>query len=662
MAAEGKTEMQHEHKNTCNLFSYGSTVKLDAPKLEDRCWDKFGRTSAIPLGRGVACKQGKNSLQSPIRSIQAASSVVDGSLSSSNPETVTVNINKLEYEEFLTQRYTQSSASTVMIDSVISGTIHPHVRRCSPFLSLFTVYCSSPDTVHPFTIARHGSSFHYSTFTVPRPTNVSAAFDAFPDHRPSLTPPPGPPPELPPVAASASARRCRLNFRPSPLSLFLPFPGIVSASRLCFNQRLPTLLPQPLFTSRHFFFSCRRPCLSSRRSCLCPRCPFTRRSVPCCRQTLFCSGDLLPWFRRPDLIPATWSVLLPVICFALYVRLISMAASSSSTVNQTEIGGIRTENVPMQVINLRLTKENYFSWSPAMTMGIAARDRMTYIDGSNPEPARTSGVWRTWFLEDNQVKTWIVNSVSPEIQPLILRKKTARDMWVVLEQMYGQKKTDIRTYQVMKTVYNLRQGSSSVAEYYGALKAKWEELDYHSDLPWHCPQDQALHVAQEWKNRVFLFLAGLNDEFEGVRSQILNSGEVFSIEDVYSCIEAEEQRRLVTNEGKRDLVPSHARSAFVSRGSGNLTRSLRRCTHCKKTGHTVDYCWDLHPDKKGTRGRPSSGKMSMTEEPKPSEEELAEWLELGSLFLISSVLLVKATARPTGPEAAHPDDAWRRTE
>uniref|UniRef100_A0A5K1BBH1 Uncharacterized protein n=1 Tax=Nymphaea colorata TaxID=210225 RepID=A0A5K1BBH1_9MAGN len=123
----------------------------------------------------------------------------------------------------------------------------------------------------------------------------------------------------------------------------------------------------------------------------------------------------------------------------------------------------------MQVITLRLTKENYFLWSPAMTMGIAGRGRMAYIDGSNPEPARTSDVWHTWFLEDNQVKTWIVNSVSADIQPLILQKKTARDMWVVLEQMYGQKKTAIRTYQVMKTVYGIRQGNSSVAEYYGAL-------------------------------------------------------------------------------------------------------------------------------------------------------------------------------------------------
>ncbi|KAF3789759.1 hypothetical protein EJ110_NYTH14143 [Nymphaea thermarum] len=299
-----------------------------------------------------------------------------------------------------------------------------------------------------------------------------------------------------------------------------------------------------------------------------------------------------------------------------------MAASSSSTVNQTEIRVVRTENVPMQVITLRLTKDNYFSWSPAMTMGIAGHERMAYIDGSNPEPTKTSGVWHTSFLEDNQMKTWIVNSVLVEIQPLILRKKTTRDMWVILEQMYGQKKTAIRTYQIMKAVYGLRQGNSSIAYYYGALKTKWEELDYHSNIPWHCPQDQALHVAKEWENRVFLFLVGLNDEFEGVRSQILNSGEVSSIENVYSCIEAKEQRRLVTTEGKRDLMPYHERSALVSHGPGGTTRSLRRCTHCKKTGHTVDYCWDLHLEKKGYKGRSSIGKTPVSEVTKPSGEKL----------------------------------------
>ncbi|KAF3771916.1 hypothetical protein EJ110_NYTH59175 [Nymphaea thermarum] len=159
------------------------------------------------------------------------------------------------------------------------------------------------------------------------------------------------------------------------------------------------------------------------------------------------------------------------------------------------------------VIALRLTKENYFPWSAAMTMGIAGRGRIAYIDGRNPKPAKTS--------------------------------------------------------------------------------------------------------------------AGLNDEFEGVRSQILNSGEVSSIEDVYSCIEAEEQRRLVTTEGKRDLMPYHERSALVSRGPGGTTRSLRRCTHCKKTGHTVDYCWDLHPEKKGNKERSSIGKTLVSEVPKSSGEKVS---------------------------------------
>ncbi|KAF3793856.1 hypothetical protein EJ110_NYTH09120 [Nymphaea thermarum] len=88
-------------------------------------------------------------------------------------------------------------------------------------------------------------------------------------------------------------------------------------------------------------------------------------------------------------------------------------------------------------------------------MGIAGRGKIAYMNGRKIEPTKTNVAWDTWFLEDNQVKTWIVNSVSPEIQPLILRKRTARDMWVILEQMYGQKKKVVQVYQLMKDVYFL---------------------------------------------------------------------------------------------------------------------------------------------------------------------------------------------------------------
>lgn len=66
--------------------------------------------------------------------------------------------------------------------------------------------------------------------------------------------------------------------------------------------------------------------------------------------------------------------------------------------------------------------------------------------------------WNQWYLEDDQVKTWIVNSVSSKIQLFILRKKTVRKMWTVLEQMYGTKKKHIRVYQLMKDIYSFSQG------------------------------------------------------------------------------------------------------------------------------------------------------------------------------------------------------------
>ncbi|KAF3771656.1 Retrovirus-related Pol polyprotein from transposon TNT 1-94 [Nymphaea thermarum] len=49
-------------------------------------------------------------------------------------------------------------------------------------------------------------------------------------------------------------------------------------------------------------------------------------------------------------------------------------------------------------------------------------------------------------------------------------------------------------------------------------------------------------------------------------------------------------------------------SAFVSRSSVPGQRPATRCTHCNKPGHSVDFCWDLHPEKRLVRGRPPSSR------------------------------------------------------
>ncbi|KAF3772074.1 hypothetical protein EJ110_NYTH57733 [Nymphaea thermarum] len=192
------------------------------------------------------------------------------------------------------------------------------------------------------------------------------------------------------------------------------------------------------------------------------------------------------------------------------------SSSSSVNTNLPDVTSTRSDHVPVQVTTIQLNKENYSRWSPAITMGIAGQGRIAYVNGRKVEPAADSMAWDTWFLEDNQVKTWIVNSVSPDIQPLILRKKTARDMWIILEQI----------------------------------------------------------------------------------------------------VEAEEQRRMLSIGRKGE-----EQSAYVSRAPVGTPRSSRKCTHCKKIGHTRDFCWDLHPEKNDSRGKPSSGRKHVSSATSMSDDK-----------------------------------------
>ncbi|KAF3774435.1 hypothetical protein EJ110_NYTH53096, partial [Nymphaea thermarum] len=243
------------------------------------------------------------------------------------------------------------------------------------------------------------------------------------------------------------------------------------------------------------------------------------------------------------------------------------------------------------VTPIRLTKDNYLSWSAALEIGITSCGRLPYITGDKPAPSKTDPQWANWALEDSQ--------------PLILWKPTSFEMWNVLARMYGRKKRVLHTYQIKRSIYALKQGDLSVASYYAALKTKWEELDYHVEDNWDCGSDHARHWEMEWMDRTFLFLGGLRDEFESIQSQILKCDEIPGIEDVYARVESEEQRRQVMQ-----IDPSRGSgpSAFVSRSFVPGQRPARRCTHCNKPGHSVDFCWDLHPEKRLVRGRPPSSR------------------------------------------------------
>ncbi|KAF3777394.1 hypothetical protein EJ110_NYTH45932, partial [Nymphaea thermarum] len=115
--------------------------------------------------------------------------------------------------------------------------------------------------------------------------------------------------------------------------------------------------------------------------------------------------------------------------------------------------------------------------------------------------------------------------------------------------------------------------------------------------------------------------------------QILNCDEIPGIEKVYARVESEEQRHQIMH---IDSSHGSSPSAFVSHASGTGQRPVRCCSLCNKLGHSVDFCWDIHPEKRLVRGRPpssrrgssvpdsSQGSSSTVEKSKLSSDQIKE--------------------------------------
>ncbi|KAF3771473.1 hypothetical protein EJ110_NYTH60217 [Nymphaea thermarum] len=191
-----------------------------------------------------------------------------------------------------------------------------------------------------------------------------------------------------------------------------------------------------------------------------------------------------PLVNHPPSLPLAYRLW----CWVVSFLVIEMAGAVIPKIDDALDTGNNTksENLPVHVTSIRLNKDNYLSWSAALEIGITSRGRLHYITGEKPAPSKTDPQWATWALEDSQVKVWIISFVSADIQPLILRKLTAYDMWTVLARMYGSKKRVLH---------------------------------------------HALYWEKEWMDRTFIFLGGLRDEFESIRSQLLNCDEIPGIEE-----------------------------------------------------------------------------------------------------------------------------------
>ncbi|XP_038905897.1 uncharacterized protein LOC120091823 [Benincasa hispida] len=102
----------------------------------------------------------------------------------------------------------------------------------------------------------------------------------------------------------------------------------------------------------------------------------------------------------------------------------------------------------------------------------------------------------------------------------------------------------------------------------------------------------AQYLKIEEADRVYVFLAGLNPKFDGVRSRILGQRLTPSLREVCSEIWLKEDRSCAMN----NPITTTDAAAFIAKSpSADSDKNPPLvCEHCKKPWHTKDQCWKLH--------------------------------------------------------------------
>lgn len=233
---------------------------------------------------------------------------------------------------------------------------------------------------------------------------------------------------------------------------------------------------------------------------------------------------------------------------------------------------------------------DYRSWRRSMEINLASKRKLGFVTGAvvKPDDPVQSDLWE---ICNNMVIAWLTQNVSSSIMKSIMFMTSAKDIWQNLEKRFALTNGS-RKYKLNKDLYDLKQQSRSVNDYYTAMKSLWEELDTLNTLPvivTPTTDVQSLLATieqQRDESKLFQFLNGLDEIYNAQRSHFLLLNPLPSVESVSASLQQEEAQREVLHLGKTD----NDVSAMFSKIQIDKTIV---CSACGVKGHRGEKCWTV---------------------------------------------------------------------
>ncbi|RDY05100.1 hypothetical protein CR513_11095, partial [Mucuna pruriens] len=175
--------------------------------------------------------------------------------------------------------------------------------------------------------------------------------------------------------------------------------------------------------------------------------------------------------------------------------------------------------------------------TPCDRIGLGDQMTLSHIIGN--DPPRDDPTFEAWDDEDSLFMTWLWNSMTPEISQNYMFYSFVPEIWENLIETYSMKKDSTACYDIESKIFNSRQGTLSIIEYYGTLNGLWIELDQYQGSKM-CKADSIAYIGLVERGRIFKFLHGLNSEYDPIQVQILSKEKLPSLSEVFFIVRSEE--------------------------------------------------------------------------------------------------------------------------
>ncbi|XP_057746828.1 uncharacterized protein LOC130966085 [Arachis stenosperma] len=274
-----------------------------------------------------------------------------------------------------------------------------------------------------------------------------------------------------------------------------------------------------------------------------------------------------------------------------------------------------------------LTTQNYHSWSKSVKISLKTKNKLRFIDGSLPKPEENDHTFEAWDRCNSLVLSWLHGSLSPEILHSVLWCDNACELWRDLKHRFYEGDL-FRIADLQEDLFTAKQGELSITSYFTRLKSIWEALEEIKPIP-NCKCSKecicGLGVIREYRSQthVICFLRGLNEQYAGVKSQVMLMKPFLDIAVAFFMLLQQERqmshttdlepRAIINNIGtdananafdtyqRNNGNYNGANAGSNNRGRGRGRRGRERgrstpklCSHCGKSGHLVDTCYHKH--------------------------------------------------------------------